>query len=241
MGSVFGVSDKNIIASFSNRVSGNMSLSYGGISASLANRNKFLSRLGIDHTNLVCAKQIHSGNLACIDKSHRGCGALDYNGALDACDGLVTGEIGIPLAIFTADCLSVFIYDPKAPAIGLVHAGWRGSLENIAGRAVRLMRQSFNSRSVDMRVGFGPVIRDCCYEVGVDFRDKFHTGLSVKNGRLYMDLVEVNRAQLLEQGIRPENIAREPACTFCGGEEFFSFRREEDACGRMMSVMMLVQ
>jgi len=236
---VFDVSDKKIVAAFSRRSAGNMSLSYGDTSASLDHRKKFLAGLGIDHKSLVCAKQIHSSNLVCVDKSHVGRGAVKYNNALDACDGLFTGEAGIPLAIFTADCLSVFIYDPKAPAIGLVHAGWRGSLKNIAGFAVRLMRQNFNSRSADMRVGFGPVIRDCCYQVGVDFRAKFHAGLSVNNGRLYMDLLEVNKTQLLGQGIRPENIAKGPACTFCAGKEFFSFRREKDTCGRMMSVTML--
>ncbi|MDP2904759.1 MAG: peptidoglycan editing factor PgeF [Candidatus Omnitrophota bacterium] len=239
MRSVFGSNDEKVIAAFSNRVSGNMSLSYGDASASLDNRKKFLAGLGVDHKSLVCAKQIHSGNLACIDKSHRGCGAVSYNDALDACDGFVTAAKDVPLAIFTADCLPVFIYDPKTPAIGLVHAGWRGSLENIAGSAVRLMRQRFNSRSVDIRVGFGPAIRGCCYEVSVDFQAKFRAGVSVKNGRLYMDLVEVNKAQLLGQGIRPENISEDPVCTFCGGEDFFSFRREKDACGRIISVIML--
>ena len=239
MGSVFGSNDEKVIAAFSSRASGNMSLSYGDTSASLDNRKIFLAGLGIDHKSLVCAKQIHSGNLACIDKSHVGSGAVSYNDAIDACDGLITGESGIPLAIFTADCLSVFIYDPKAPAIGLVHAGWRGTLENIVGQALRLMRENFNSRSADMRAGFGPAIRDCCYEVGADFRAKFSAGLSVKNGRLYMDLAEVNKAQLLEQGVRPQNIAGDPACTFCGGAYFFSFRREKDACGRMMSVVLL--
>jgi len=239
MGFVFGSDKEKVIAAFSRRASGNMSLFYGDTSASLKNRKEFLAGLGIDYKKLVCAKQAHSANLACVDKSYAGCGAVDHNDALDACDGLVTCEKALPLAIFTADCLSVLIYDPKTPAVGLAHAGWRGSRQNISGEMVSLMRERFGSHPQELRVEFGPAIGDCCYQVSGDFRDKFSFGLFQKDGRLYLDLAAVNRTQLLDQGLRAENISMVWACTFCGVKDFFSFRREKDACGRMISVAML--
>lgn len=239
MGFVFDSDGEKVTAAFSGRGLGNMSLSYGDTSASLNNRKKFLAGLGIDHKSLVCAKQVHSGNVVCVGPGHRGRGAVCFADALEACDGLVTAEKNLPLAIFTADCLSVFIYDPQTPAIGLVHAGWRGSWENIVASGVGLMRREFGSRTAELRAGFGPAIRVCCYEVGGDFRDKFSSGFIEINGRAYLDLAAVNTKQLLDEGLAPENIFSAQGCTNCHDDDFFSFRREKDACGRMISVIML--
>lgn len=104
-----------VIATFSRRIDGNMSLKYGETRDSLNNRKNFLQNLGIDYRNLVCAKQIHSSNIEYVTSQYIGKGALSYDTAIENTDALITDKKNIPLAIFTADCLSVFLYDPQNP------------------------------------------------------------------------------------------------------------------------------
>ena len=236
----FGYSaDRNFIWAFSNRSFQNMSLFYGDIKNSLSNRRNFLDSLGIDYRDLVCAKQIHSACLRYAVEEDRGRGAFSYDDAIADTDALVTDRMNLPLAVFTADCLSVFLYDPLTPAIGLVHAGWRGTKENITSKAMQLMQKQFNSKLSGLYVGFGPCIRDCCYEVGKEFKDFFSWGLIERNKRYYLDLIGINKKQVLDLGISQNNIFDSGICTSCCNSEFFSYRREGEACGRIISVAML--
>jgi YfiH family protein len=236
---VFDFDSVKLVAAFSNRGDGNMSLCYGNTSHTLDNRKNFLGAIGINYESLVCAKQTHSGNVACVNKSQRGGGAVFYDTALDDCDALITADRNLPLAVFTADCLSVFLYDPATPAIGMVHAGWRSSLANITSSAVQLMRKKFWSKPGLLRAGFGPSIKKCCFEIDGDVRGKFTTGVVERGGRTYLDLWEVNSKQLLDEGVLPVNISPAAECTFCSGDDFFSFRKEKNVSGRMISVIML--
>jgi len=216
-----------------------MSLYYGEVNEALNNRRVFLSSLGIDYRDLVCARQIHQDNIRYVTEADKGSGASAYGGSIADTDGFITDKKNIPIAIFTADCLSLFIYDPKTPAIGLLHCGWRSSKARIASKAVRLMQKEFKSDPEDLYAGFGSSIRGCCYEVSDSFKEYFSEGLSKKDNRLYLDLSDVNTQELLACGVRKENIYPPQACTFCHNDEFFSFRKEGAACGRMISVMML--
>ncbi len=229
----------NLIIAFSTRRHGNMSLYYGDTVQALDNRRNFLSGLGIDYRDLVCARQIHASDIRYVTESDKGSGAGSYGGSIADTDGFVTDKKNIPLAVFTADCLSVFIYDPKTPSVGLFHCGWRSSKENIVGKAVLLMKEKFNVNPKDLYAGFGSSVRGCCYEVSKEFKDYFSQGLAEKDGRLYLDLAAVNRAQLLEAGLVERNIFPPQVCTFCHNEEFYSYRKEGLSCGRMMSVIML--
>jgi YfiH family protein len=216
-----------------------MSLSYGNMQDSLSQRKSFLEGLGIDHQELVCAKQMHSDNIRYIEEADRGKGALSYDSALFDTDALITDRRNLALAIFTADCLSVFFCDPKTPAIGLVHAGWRGSKKGITAKAVAAMKECFNTKPQDLYIGLGPAIRSCCYEVGEEFTGFFPQELLVRDKRYYLDLVSVNKKQLLNSGVMEENISDCGFCTSCLNDKFFSFRREGESVGRMISVIML--
>lgn len=228
-----------VIHAFSNRSHGNMSLSYADTRSSLENRSRFLSGLGIDFRSLVCAKQVHSGVVSYVREEDKGRGALTYEASIPGTDAFVTDKKNIPLAIFTADCLSVFLYDPNKPAVGLVHAGWRSSNENILGKAIAMMQKEFGANPEDILLSFGPAIRECCYEVSGDFSG-FSKGDLIKRGsRFYLDLAKINKTQAKSCGIKDENVADKRLCTCCRNEEFFSFRKEKDACGRMLSVIML--
>ena len=233
------LADNNLICSYSRRQMDNMSLSYGDTQNSLDNRKRFLSGLGIDYRDLVCAKQVHASYVSYATEAHKGSGALTYDNAIENTDAFITDKPGVPLAIFTADCLSVFLYDPNTRSIGLAHAGWRSTRENIIGKTVNLMQKEFGLQPLDLQVSFGPGIRGCCYEVDDDFSGYFPSTVIRKDGRLYLDLAATNKKQAVACGVKAENIFDPTLCTFCKADDFFSFRKEGQACGRMMSVIML--
>jgi hypothetical protein len=228
----------SVIASFSRRSDGNMSMSFGDTRESLENRKKFLGGLGIDYRNLITAKQIHGKNVEYATQENKGSGALDYESSFIDTDGFITDQPGVPIAILTADCLSVFIYDPLRPAIAVLHAGWRSTEKNIAQSAISAMRDKFGSQPAKLLVGFGPSIRVCCFEVERGFKSNFAFGLVKREGRIFMDIALVNRRQLVDCGVKEENIFDPQLCTF-SDSGFFSFRKEAQAAGRMVSVMMI--
>lgn len=231
--------DANLICAFSSRPFGNMSLLYGNTRDALTHRRDFLAGLGIDYQNLVCAKQIHGSFARYVKEGDRGRGALSYDTSIADTDALITDKKNLPLTVFTADCLSIFLYDAVRPAIGLVHAGWQGAKENIAAKTLLLMKKEFNTRIEDIYAGFGPAIRGCCYEVGEDLLNLFPDELIKRDGRYYLDLAGINKKQLLNLGVQDANVFDSRICTSCRNEEFFSYRREGSSCGRMMSVLML--
>lgn len=230
---------EQILCAFSPRLFRNMSLSYGDTRGSLNNRKNFLSTLGIAYQDLVCAKQIHASCVRYVKEKNRGSGALSYDTSIADTDALVTDNRNLPLAVFTADCLPIFLYDPVAPAIGLIHAGWRSSRENITAKTIRLMQERFNTKASALYLGFGPAIRSCCYEVGEDFNKILPSSIIKRNGRYYLDLVQINKKQASDLRVKENNIFDSKVCTFCRNEEFFSYRKEGKACGRTMSVIML--
>lgn len=234
-----GFPDLDLACAFSSRESKNMSLFYGDTRESLNNRKIFLDNLGIDYRNLACAKQIHASAVRCVFEEDRGKGALSYADSLADTDGLITDKRNLPLAVFTADCLSVFLYDPKTAAIGLIHAGWRSSREKITAKTIELMKEQFNTKAKDLYIGFGPSIRICCYEVKKEFTDLFPHELTERGGHNYLDLVRINKQQVLDLGVKDERIFDSGICTSCQNEEFFSYRKEGSNCGRIISVIML--
>lgn len=239
MNNRFFTDDSRIICAFSSRSCGNMSLNYADTKDSLGNRKKFLAGLGIDYRDLVCAKQIHSNRIQLAKSDNKGRGAQSYGDSLADTDGLLTDKKNLPLAIFSADCLSMFLYEPKKQVIGLLHAGWKGARDNIAQAAVSLMKQAFNIEPAQLYIGLGPAIRGCCYEVGEEFGSIFPAELTAKGGRKFLDLARINKERFLREGVKQENIFDSNICTSCRNREYFSYRKEGALSGRVMSVIML--
>lgn len=229
---------KDAVCAFSRRRDGNMSLCYGDTQGSLENRKKFLSEIGIDYRDLICAKQVHGKTITYVTQANKGSGALDYENSISDTDGFLTDKKNVPMAILTADCLSVFIYDPRRPAAGVLHAGWRSTEKNICAAGVRLMQEKFASRPDELLVGFGPSIRSCCFEVAKDFKSNFGFGLIERQGHIFMDIALINQKQLIECGIKEKNIFDPGICTF-SDNDYFSFRKEAEGAGRIISVIML--
>lgn len=225
-----------VIAAFSDR---KRDLGFSAGRDLKSNRRLFLAGLRIDYRDLIAGQQVHGAKIILVNKSHKGRGALSRASRLEKTDGFITKEKNLPLAVFTADCLSVFLLDARKRAIGLVHAGWRGTHQKICSKAVRLMQQRFKSLPADLLVGFGPAIRKCCYEVEENFTQLFKSGIIKKRNKTYLDLIANNKGQLIKLGVKQKNLLDSNICTSCKNKDFFSFRREKGQAGRMMSVIML--
>ncbi len=152
-------------------------------------------------------------------------------------DGVISNIVNLPIAIRTADCLPVFILDSRRRCFGLIHAGWKGSKNGILEKTLRLLDLNFCSNPSELKIVFGPSIRDCCYQVGEKFLEYFPEEIIVRDS-LYLNLVNVNKRQLMEGGVLEQNIQDCNVCTCCN-ESFFSHRRDGEKFRRMISLMML--
>lgn len=166
-------------------------------------------------------------------------------------DGAITDQPGVLLTTVHADCLPVWFYDGEHHAIGLVHAGWRGTLAGIAPKAVRLMNETYGSDPAKMKAYIGPGISQCCFETGPevleafrsewDFADEYSEtaeehaakGRPANEGKCYIDIKGINVRELLQAGLLPENIEVSAHCTCCEPETFASYRREGGTYMRM--------
>jgi polyphenol oxidase len=162
-------------------------------------------------------------------------------------DAMITDVPGFALFWAFGDCVPILLYDARHQAIGLVHAGWRGTAGAVAAHAVEAMRQRFGSRPEEMLAGIGPSIGKCCYTVGDEVRERFRsnatawasacfeeraTSGSDERPALYVDLWESNRRQLLAAGLAPDHIELAGICTGCRTDLFFSYRMERQGTGR---------
>lgn len=217
----------------------NMSFRHCDAAAVPDNRRKFLAALGVGHRRLVCCDQVHGGNAVIVAEADAGKGALSFDTSVAGADALITGVPRLPLGILTADCLPVLLFDPCAPAAAAVHAGWRGSREGIVGNTLRAMRENFGSRPEVILAWLGPCIGRCCYRVSGEFRDIFTGYAAAEEEGTFFDLSGFNKSELLSRGVKPENIIESGLCTACLRKDFFSYRREGEKAGRMLSVIML--
>jgi YfiH family protein len=194
--------------------------------------------LPLDKT--VTVRQVHGSRVAVVD----GAGELDPSTEADA---VLTGAIGVPVGVLTADCLPVLLYDPVNGAVGAIHAGWRGTVGGVAAVAVANMRESFGSEPREIRAAFGPRIGPCCYSVNSDVLVEFESAFGPKarkfftyNGELKCDLAEANKELLIRAGL--EHMDTVGPCTACDTARFFSYRKEAGAygeTGRLLSFIML--
>jgi YfiH family protein len=191
--------------------------------------------LGLPAIPIVRATQVHGTAAHRVREAPAAETVLDVG----SCDILVTTIPGVALVVQTADCVPVVLAGPGA--VGMAHAGWRGSARNAAGAAVEEMSRAGIPPS-DLRAWLGPSIGPCCYEVGGEVAAQFAGEFARRScgGRYTLDLPAVNRSQLEAAGVPAANISAHPACTRCGGEKFASYRRDGAAAGRMISLVALL-
>jgi polyphenol oxidase len=153
-------------------------------------------------------------------------------------DALITAVSGLWIAVRTADCLPILIVDPVTRCVAAVHAGWRGSAGQIVAKAVGELARTFGSNPANLFAAIGPGIGHCCYEVSAEVARQFAAWipeLADAEGKVMLNLTEVNRRQLLQAGVPEGSIDCSGECTFCRADEFYSFRRVPGEAGRMVS------
>jgi len=207
----------------------------------LKNRKRLATTIGIPLRHFTIGEQIHSGNITIISEESRGKGSTNHKEAINATDAMVTNAPGICLVVLVADCVPMLFFDPVKRAIGVAHAGWKGTLQFIAQKTVRAMEKAFGSLAEDIVVGVGPSIGPCCYKVGPDIISQveiiFYTKKEYilnesKSGEGYFDLWKANLTQLLQTGIERKNIEMSRMCTCHNPDVFFSYRHQKGSTGR---------
>ncbi|WP_419726750.1 peptidoglycan editing factor PgeF [Terrisporobacter petrolearius] len=189
--------------------------------------------------NLTRNSQVHSSIVNKIDKNNIG-------QKIDG-DALITNVTKVPLLILTADCVPVVIVDPVNKAIGLAHAGWRGTYDNISEKTIKEMSKNYNSNPKDLICVIGPSIGPCCYEVSKDLVEKFNTNLSnyagkfdiIKDNKYYLDLWKINELMLRDCKVKEENIINLQICTNCNHNKFYSYRKHNKTPKRIGTMIQI--
>jgi YfiH family protein len=212
----------------------------------LENRRRFL-KLFKGKWALAGCWQVHGADARVVNELSEAKPAEDARGDSIYCDAIVSKADGVLAGVKTADCVPILIGDPATGAFAAVHAGWRGTLAEIATRTLIRMKEQYGTLPGDVVIAIGPAAGCCCYEVGTDviepFRKKFpHQELfaETRTDHACIDLLMSNREQLISAGVQPTNIHIAPLCTMCRPDLFFSYRREKSLhgkVGRLMSVI----
>lgn len=211
------------------------------------NRRRFCLGLGIDPNTLVTAKQVHGDRVHLVTIADAGFGAKEYDTALDDTDALITNVPGIGLATFYADCVPLMIIDPVHGAIGMAHAGWKGTVAQIGPKTIQAMHQAFGTEAKDCLVAIGPSIGPCCYEVDLPLIEVLKTKISFADQVLYpnekgnwqLDLWETNRRLLVAAGVPTTQVEIAQVCTSCYADILFSYRASGGKTGRIGAIMMI--
>ncbi len=219
----------------------------------LKNLEMFADSVGFDPQGIVSLPQIHSDIIYTVDEKNRGEGYY-LRDRIASGDGYVTGASGVTLGIKTADCTPILFeaeIDGEIVAVGAVHAGWRGTVAEIAPKCVERLKREFGADTSNIRAAIGPCIHSCCYEVSDDLLSAVSSSLGIDVARRFVkpredvvgkylcDLVGMNQYLLLSAGLREENIDVISECTFCCHDKYFSHRYTNGNRGTMLSVVSL--
>lgn len=197
--------------------------------------------LGLDLNRMALAKQTHTDCIRVVTQADAGKGIARESDIEDT-DGLMTQCRGIPLMVFSADCVPLLLLDPVRGAAAAIHAGWRGTVKGIGGKAVRLMGEAFGSRPGDILAAIGPSLGPCCFafsqeEAGALFPKAYHAAR--REDKVYIDLWAMNRDQLAAQGVPLNQIEVAGVCTVCQADRYYSYRAHREHTGRQGAVIML--
>lgn len=195
------------------------------------NHARIYRALGISSSQVAQCHLVHSCVVHVITRQEGG-------RWLGPADGIATAQPGVMLSMCFADCVPILFHDPQRRAVGLVHAGWRGTLRNVAAAAVRAMTEELGCAARDITALIGPSIGPCCYEVGAEVVQAFTTvlpemapSLLRRDGRrVHLDLWQANHQQLLAAGVG--QVYDMALCTACLHDLFFSHRGDGGRTGR---------
>lgn len=207
------------------------------------NRSLLARSIGATLDRFLTVTQVHGTDLLVIDAPNP---ELSHFLKLE-CDGIVTNQPGICIAICVADCVPILLHDPVKRVVAALHAGWQGTAANIAAKGVEAMVGLFGCAKHDILAAIGPCIAGCCYEVDRPVRDAFVKSgqpwdfITTDNGegKWLLDLSGANRRLLIDAGLASGQIQSSDLCVSCNQELFFSYRRDGGDTGRQVGFIML--
>lgn len=211
------------------------------ISVYYENRKQLAALLGIEIKQMIFPRQTHSNNV---------CQLVDIpEKEIAETDALVSDRPGLCLCVQTADCVPILLYDPVKKVAAAVHAGWRGTVNQIVAETVNKMKAHYFCSEKNILAAIGPSIGPEVYEVGnevveaalASIPEAAQTLHKNPSGKFHFDLWEANRLILLACGLQKENIEILAKCSFMEGDKYFSARREGVQTGRMVSGIMLIE
>ncbi|HEU0165299.1 MAG TPA: peptidoglycan editing factor PgeF, partial [Thermomicrobiales bacterium] len=206
-------------------------------------RGLWAEAIGFDIERMVNVGQVHGNEVIRAYADDAGRGARPDSPVIGRADSLITDAPGIVLSTMGADCLPILLVDPKRPAIAAVHAGWRGTVANVAGNTVRAMQREFGTDPAELIAYLGPAIGVCCNEVGDEvidaWREQAHdigplVELAMIRPRVkqHFDVPRANSLLLQRAGLRPEHMEISQICTKCSTDSWFSHRGHGPTAGR---------
>ena len=243
-----------------------VSLRVGGVSASpyyslnlglhvgdepgcvVRNRRLLCESIGIGFDSLTVGEQVHGSRVSVVRAVDKGRGSRSLTDALVETDALITATPGIALMVLVADCPAILVYEPRNRVVGVVHAGWKGTLNRVVVAAIERMSRECDVSPSTMVAAIGPAIGPCCYSISEERAAEFlstfgsHDNEYIRHdrrGQAYLDLWELNRLQLVESGIPPSAVYVSRLCTACNANLFFSHRGEHGTTGRFGVVVCL--
>ena len=230
---------------------GDMSLTTGAHDPDsvLRNRRAWLASIGSAMADTVMSGLVHGTEVRVINEADCGRGVYTPENTIRATDGLITNRAGITLLMCYADCVPLIVVDTARKAIGLAHAGWRGTLAGMAGALVNAMRDAYGSDPADMLAVIGPSIGPEAYEIGDEVAQPFRAAypddpiLTTVEARPHLDLWTANMCQFVRAGLPNDRVHCAGICTFTHGDRFFSHRyavRHSEPEGRF-AVMIAIE
>lgn len=210
----------------------------------LENYRLFSDAIGIPMEHMVLSDQVHKDKIHVASLADCGKGLLIPSDISDT-DGFITNQAGVALVTFYADCTPFLIADPVKRAVSSVHSGWRGTLYQIAQKAVLKLMETYGSNPKDLICVSGPSIKQCHFEVGHEVYEEFFSVFGERakkhtmfqNEKCYIDTDALNLLSLTDVGVLPEHIAICPKCTYCKKDIFYSHRGDKKETGRMCAVI----
>ncbi len=194
------------------------------------NREAFYDALGLSANQIAIQKQVHSDIVTIVESP----------GQQNESDAMITTVKGIGLAISTADCVPIFIYDEKQKVIAAVHSGWRGTQKRILEKTISILKQEFNSSPKNLNIYIGPSISQKNYEVGKEVASLFESKFVKEfSGKLFLDVLAVNLELILGAGVDSKNVEVSPLCSYNEKELLHSYRRDGKDSGRSHGILLM--
>ncbi|GAB3166886.1 peptidoglycan editing factor PgeF [Telluribacter humicola] len=211
------------------------SLNLGGSTADSAdnieeNRRRFWQALHISASQVASSHQVHGSEVLVVTRP----------GRFEGYDALVTNQSNIVLAVTVADCTPILIYDPVRKAVAAIHAGWRGTVQQIAIKAIQKMQEEYGTNPADCYAYIGTCIDECSFEVGEEVAAHFdgeHKRYDSQLQKYFVDLKATNLNQLRQTGLPKNYIEISAYSTVLHNDDYYSYRLEKGLTGRLLAVV----